>query len=151
ASARPSAAITNDAGETQSSAWKRSASTATTSIVSRTVAPSAHTASSSRTSWPRSVTLGAAPQRALAGRVELGEAAGELGQRDITVGLHQRVDLDLRADPHVLLAVHGGHIDVLLALTPARHEALAVQPRHHREDRRVRARAVGIVRQRLRD
>src|ERR1700733_3323691 len=70
--------------------------------------------------------------------VEPRHLLGEMAERDVAVLVDEALDLSLRAESHVLVALVGRGVVVGLALAAATQHPLLVQPRHDRHVRRVR-------------
>src|SRR3954452_71555 len=127
--------------------WKRTASRTKTSDNRNAVEPNAATANSARRKRPASVlvTLGKPPEPRAPLWVQPAHMASEVRQREIAEVLHHGRDLRLGPPLEVVLARERRRVDVQPPRAPAHEHALAVQPRHHGQQRRVRARLLAAA------
>src|SRR5438034_4270910 len=108
-----------------------------------TSVPSTPSATWKRKSRPALRTAGQTPETCEARAVKTLHLAGELHERGLAEALDQIVDLRSRTSLLIVLARPDRRVDVHLALTPARHDALAVESLEDRHDGRVRQRLAG--------
>src|SRR3954471_2344300 len=131
--------------------WKRIASITQMSDSRNAVEPNAPTANSARRRRPASGTAGQPPEALETLGVEPIHVAGEVREREIAEVLHERRDLGLRACREVVLARERGRVDVEPPGAAPDEQALAVEPRHDGQQRRVRARLLVALVERFLD